>query len=318
MGQINLGGRGYGEYQAWLQSPEGQRAAQAENARVQAQGGPRYSHDGMVQPPPGWAQGQSHGPPAGFGGDRAAFQTPKGAKQQGYSGPLTQMGGQFVAQEPAGYGGYMNQQRAAPSGLLAHDAPWWAGEFGHLPHDPSDRRPAYDNGRPTGAGPENYGGGAKRVPQPGAAQPKQPQSQGAPYGAWTGTQVTNQAPTQIQGGGVGNFAYSPQDRRPQPFTQNTSFGGMSGNAQDVFRQRDAFVQSINNSRSQHAAQWGQGQRRPPPRNFGQMMGQAQGMVRGGWQNPLQGLFGGAGSPSGRLRKGATAADAGPPPPGAWY
>ncbi len=59
MGMIQLGNRSYEEYQAWLQSPQGQQAAQAENARVQAQGGYRYSNDGMVHPPRGWAEGNA-------------------------------------------------------------------------------------------------------------------------------------------------------------------------------------------------------------------------------------------------------------------
>jgi hypothetical protein len=65
MGQIILGNRSHGEYQTWLQSPEGQRAAQAEDARVKAQGGPRYSHDGMVHPPAEWSFGnaQTSDPP---------------------------------------------------------------------------------------------------------------------------------------------------------------------------------------------------------------------------------------------------------------
>ena len=83
MGLINLGNRSHGEYQAWLQSPEGQRAAQAEDARVKAQGGPRYSNDGMVHPPAGWSSGnaQSSEPPKQSNAPNMSAYTPPAQKQ---------------------------------------------------------------------------------------------------------------------------------------------------------------------------------------------------------------------------------------------
>lgn len=222
-----------------------------------------------------------------------------------------------------------------------------------------------------GTSPEYMAANPDTLPyRPGAAQPKQPPSQGSPYAgtrpiddgllpagsaggpAWSqgkasppsgqyagrymagvtpeymaanpdalpppSPQARPQGPKQTFQMGGGNLAYAAPDKRPPPFTQSASFGGMSGPAQDMFDTRAAFVQSVNNARAPHAAQWGQGAFAPPPSNFGQMMGQAQDMVKSGWQNSLQGLFGGDGSPSGRLRKGATAASAGPPPPGFTY
>lgn len=42
--------------------------------------------------------------------------------------------------------------------MLAADAPWWAGEFGNLPHAAGDTRPAFGPGnKPTGANASNYG-----------------------------------------------------------------------------------------------------------------------------------------------------------------
>lgn len=40
--------------------------------------------------------------------------------------------------------------------MLAQDAAWWQGEFGSLPHAQGDNRPAYINGKPTGANAGNY------------------------------------------------------------------------------------------------------------------------------------------------------------------
>jgi hypothetical protein len=100
-----------------------------------------------------------------------------------------------------------------------------------------------------------------------------------------------QGPKQTFQMGGGNLAYAAPDQRPQPFTQSSSFGGMSGTPEQMGNLRGAFVQSINNSRAPQAAQWGMGNYQAPSRDFGQMMGRAQDMVEGGWQNPLQGLFG---------------------------
>jgi hypothetical protein len=89
------------------------------------------------------------------------------------------------------------------------------------------------------------------------------------------------------------MAYAPPDQRPPPFQQRTTdWTGRQTDPTQGFDQRAAFVQNINQSRARHASQWGQGIRRPPPRNFGAMWGQAGDMAKSGWQNPLSGLFGG--------------------------
>lgn len=150
-------------------------------------------------------------------------------------------------------------------------------------------------------------------PRPGRAQPMQPQSQGTPYGSAPQSppaadpggafdmdgrfspntpvpgQPVWQQPSVIPGGGAGNLAYSPPDRRPPPFT--TSIRGPDGNQYDpgrFFPMRDAFIQNINDARSSFAANPSAGM---PQMDMGRMWGRAGDMVRQGWQNPLRGLFG---------------------------
>jgi hypothetical protein len=113
------------------------------------------------------------------------------------------------------------------------------------------------------------------------------------------------------------MAYAPPDQRPPPFQQRmTDWTGRPIDPSQGFAQRGAFVQNINQSRAQHAAGWGQGNYRAPPKNFGAMWGQAGDMAQQGWQNPLSGLFGQ--QPQGRRRSGFARDPNGPPlPPGAW-
>jgi hypothetical protein len=113
------------------------------------------------------------------------------------------------------------------------------------------------------------------------------------------------------------MAYAPPDKRPQPFQQRmTDWTGRPIDPSQGFAQRGAFVQNINQSRAQHAAGWGQGNYRAPPKNFGAMWGQAGDMAQQGWQNPLSGLFGQ--QPQGRRHSGfARDPNEPPPPPGAW-
>lgn len=60
-----------------------------------------------------------------------------------------------------------------PSALLADDAPWWMGEFGNLPHDPRDTRPAYQGGRPTGANAGNFSPPRQPAPPQRPSPPSQ-------------------------------------------------------------------------------------------------------------------------------------------------
>lgn len=247
------------------------------------------------------------GPPAGYGGDLAAFQTPEAAQRQGYSGPLTQMGGQFVAQEPAGQPA---PSRGAPVGFDAPPAtaraPGAAGRRGpggsapgpyaaYAPRPPAQPRRQSAPPRPSGIlSADSYGTGlgefsggdprfGTRVPadpsySPGFAQPMPWQDQGTPYGA--------------PRGGEGNWAYSAPDQRPEPFTQSAMFGGRQfGDQSQALAQREAFVNNIVNSRSGQALAWGAGNAQAPSRNFGEMFDRAGDMVQGGWRNPLGGLFG---------------------------
>jgi hypothetical protein len=77
----------------------------------------------------------------------------------------------------------------------------------------------------------------------------------------------------------------------------TGFDGRSYDPKQFFAQRDAFIQRLNEERGRQSAQsgvYGRGeapQFYQPSRDFGAMWGQAGDMVRGGWANPLAGLFG---------------------------
>lgn len=73
--------------------------------------------------------------------------------------------------------------------------------------------------------------------------------------------------------------------------------GSQFSPQQFYPQRDAFIQRLNEERGRQAAQsgvYGPGQAPQfyqPSRDFGALWGQAGDMVRGGWTNPLAGLFG---------------------------
>lgn len=68
--------------------------------------------------------------------------------------------------------------------MLAADAPWWMGEWGNLPHDPNDRRPAYSMPSPYPSRPPTQGGVPQADPYaggrpwndvpPGGFMPRQP------------------------------------------------------------------------------------------------------------------------------------------------
>ena len=118
--------------------------------------------------------------------------------------------------------------------------------------------------------------------------PSQPKAQ--PFSAW------NQTPnpfgqqyggTFTPGGGAGNMAYAQPSQRPQPFSQNNTFGGRQfGNMGDAFAMRDAFVNQVNRTRNPFAQQWGQGNTTPQAMDFDTLMRQAGDAVQGGWANPF--------------------------------
>jgi hypothetical protein len=86
-----------------------------------------------------------------------------------------------------------------------------------------------------------------------------------------------------------NVANSPFANRPPPFQAATqNFDGTQSQMPN-FQQRDAFISQIN---SQLGQMQGLSQARPgmgaPQFNFPQMWGQANQMVRQGWQNPFAG------------------------------
>lgn len=137
----------------------------------------------------------------------------------------------------------------------------------------------------------------------GKAQSIQPQSQGTPYGqpkkstpfsAYSpqqqgGAFSAYQTPSSFSaGGGMGNYAYSQPNARPQPFVQQTfDFTGRQADPTQLFAQRDAFVQSINNARAPFAMAVGQGTATAPQQlDFQQLWGQAGDMAQGGFSNPF--------------------------------
>lgn len=143
------------------------------------------------------------------------------------------------------------------------------------------------------------GGGPAEITRQ-QSTPRLPNQRHAPndpvYGPYPNTPVPSQSgwqqPSVIPGGGAGNLAYSPPDRRPQPFS--TSVRGPDGNQYDpsqFFPMRDAFIQNINDARSSFAANPSAGR---PQMDMGRMWNQAGSMASQGYQNPLAGLFGGPG------------------------
>lgn len=229
---------------------------------------------------------------------------------------------------PSQPGRYMPPPGGQPqlSGMLAHDAPWWAGEMGNLPHAPGDNRPAYLDGRPTGANASNWmnqgpsqpglpagggqmieppdwfapGGGGGVPLKPGMAQPSQDS-----YGTATGYGKTHISPGLIDpnaglvhyaGDGRPRFApgqidpnvaNNPYANRPPPFQQTTQ--NLDGTQSEMpnNQQRDAFISQINNQLGQMQNQsWQQPGMGAPQFNFPQMLGQAGEMAQQGWQNPF--------------------------------
>jgi hypothetical protein len=73
---------------------------------------------------------------------------------------------------------------------------------------------------------------------------------------------------------------------PQSFVMPTP---MNPRGMPDFRQRDAFIASINNSLGQQMS-FGAPTPQPPQLNFPSLWQQAGQMVNNGWQNPLAGLF----------------------------
>jgi hypothetical protein len=74
--------------------------------------------------------------------------------------------------------------------------------------------------------------------------------------------------------------------QPQSFVMPTP---MTPQGMPDFRQRDAFIASINNSLGQQMS-FGTPTPQPPQLNFPTLWQQAGQMVNNGWQNPLAGLF----------------------------
>lgn len=147
---------------------------------------------------------------------------------------------------------------------------------------------------------------------PGRAQPIPPQSQGTPFQAYS--QPDSSASYRTSDGGVprsysanayqnnaaGNYGNSVYGR-PDPFSYTaTGIGGQQfSDPSQAFTQRDAMIQRINEARAPMFAGGGtyQGPGMPPPAwgqkpqmDFNTLMGQANNMMAGGWQNPVAQQF----------------------------
>jgi hypothetical protein len=151
---------------------------------------------------------------------------------------------------------------------------------------------------------------------PGRAQPIQPPSQGTPFQAYNQQQSAPRSAPQFGGdvmfaGGTPYFngrpgpmprqqkAAPPRETpavgaQPQvPFTQSAvGVGGQQfSDPSQAFAQRDALIQRINEARAPMFANAGMymgGAAPPPPQplDFNALLGQANEMVAGGWQNPF--------------------------------
>lgn len=143
------------------------------------------------------------------------------------------------------------------------------------------------SGTPYGAPPSNL----ERMPQifDGNMAYKQPQGQGAPYGRYAaGTDVSrlrNTDTLQPMPSG-GNMAYANPGMRPPPFT--ASYQGFDGSVsnQPNYAQRDAFINQITGQLGQMQNQSWQQPMGAPQFNFPGMWNQAGQMVQQGWQNPM--------------------------------
>lgn len=126
--------------------------------------------------------------------------------------------------------------------------------------------------------------GSPKSFRPGQAQPIQPQSQGTPYQPY---------------GGVGNYGNMSPANRPPPFTTTaTDWTGQQMSPSQMFGQRDAFIQQINDAQGRQSALSGLSNGAPQQMDFGSMTSNAQKMQQNGWQNPFSqdNVMGGQPSP----------------------
>ena len=154
------------------------------------------------------------------------------------------------------YAGSARPQRF--DSVLAADAPWWAGEFGNLPHNPADNRPAYGpTGNATGANAGNF--------QPSAPAPQNPFANMAPGVYYGGQQI--------------------------PGNQQQALA-------TAMAQRDAMSVLVNNNNLQYqmANAFGQDLGRPQF-DYGSAMQQAQNMVANGFYNPFTQYYNQATNPT---------------------
>jgi hypothetical protein len=151
--------------------------------------------------------------------------------------------------------------------------------------------------QPAGAAPQQQApkpakSGGFEAYAPGRAQPIQPQSQGTPFQAYAPR--TPSPFTQRTGGDNVGVPYAqPAGLPQQPFTQSAVGidGQQYADPSQVFAQRDALIQRINEARAPMFAGSGTytGGAAPPPRqplDYSALLSQANNMVAGGWQNPF--------------------------------
>lgn len=324
MGLINTGNRSYEEYRAWLQSPEGQQAAQAERARGQsraAAGGTPYgmiSSDGMVQPPPGWSSGASPSSPRPMQGQNnmGGRRQPSGSPGPPMTPPSTSPRPQPQSMPPRPGQSQRGpvQTGQAPRQRLPADSPW-RNAPSHGPEADAAVRAQF---------PGLYG----QAPSPGQAQPQQTQPQGTPYNPQQGGNFSAYSPQQpatqrgdpsiqpaspgltmapgmeaaVFGGERGGRPQQPQGgnysafdpnmannaQAPRPPAFQASYGQLGGGFSDQpgTQQRDAFISQINNQLGQMQSQSRQQPMGAPQFDFARMFNQADNMVQQGYQNPF--------------------------------
>jgi hypothetical protein len=140
-------------------------------------------------------------------------------------------------------------------------------------------------------------GGMRQPPAPQPGQFQRPPQYGRNLNAPPGSMTTSDF-RDSDGDGIDDRNQAGPGQPPPAFTAQTNYAPpqsfvmptpMNPQGMPDFRQRDAFIASINNSLGQQMS-FGAPTPQPPQLNFPSLWQQAGQMVNNGWQNPLAGLF----------------------------
>lgn len=234
----------------------------------------------LMGPYNGWGGGgfgqmpQSPMQPPAFGGGMGGFgampQTPMQPPAFGSGGGFSPMPGGFGA-SPGGMMGGMPGGGRSPAGGGMPMSPGGSAGFGGMPR-PS--MPGVGPGLQMGSPSGGMGQDVRNAISPGIRW----------KGDTRGQQPSLPQPPQ-QAGGSGS---SSQGMDVSGFSQNIrGFDGQNySNPGDYWNKVGAFVNNINEDRSQLSAQSGQRSGPPPARDLGGAWDRAGEMVKGGWQNPF--------------------------------